>query len=261
MELKRQREAFCFLYENYRYVFCISLINFTAYFETKESIYYMNNFYKQPIFLVWIESIIFLLIGLVLAIFIIEKGYSQPFFYLAFIIYVPISQFLFTPFFKLTSGYTYYSPMLLGYLANDKQIDLHSGTSFDHLFVLRKFKFGTPLRNRIMMYHLEGLLNLIQLIEDKRIPESVKIVGTSYFFNDRTLNNLGFQIEKASLFYRTNLFINFIDLFWMYSLSKGKLAIPELWNAKKASIKGDTLMAQKSKLEGLYQKLKVKQTN
>jgi hypothetical protein len=111
------------------------------------------------------------------------------------------------------------------------------------------------------MYHLEGLLNLIQFIEDKRIPSTVNIVGTSYFFNDRTLNNLGFQIEKASLFYRTNLFINFIDLFWMYSLSKGKLAIPELWDAKKASIKGDTLLAQKSKLEGLYQKLKVKQTN
>ena len=47
----------------------------------------------------------------------------------------------------------------------------------------------------------------------------------------------------------------------MYSLSKGKVAIPELWDAKKASIKGDTFMAQKSKLEGLYQKLKVKQAN
>ncbi len=89
----------------------------------------MNDFYKQPKFLVWIESIFLLLIGLVLAIFIIEKGYSQPLFYLAFIIYVPISQFLYTPFFKLTGGYTYYSPMLLGYMANDKQIDLHSGTS------------------------------------------------------------------------------------------------------------------------------------
>lgn len=221
----------------------------------------MNDFYKQPTFLIWIESIFFLLIGLVLAIFIIEKGYSQPLFYLAFIIYVPISQFLFTPFFKLTGGYTYYSPMLLGYMANDKQIDLHSGTSFDYLFVLRNFKSGIPLRNRIVMYHLEGLLNFIQFIEDKQIPSTVNIIGTSYFFIDRTLNKLGFQIEKASLFYRTNLFINFIDLFWMYSLSKGKVAIPKLWVAKKASIKGDTLLDQKSKMEGLYQKLKVKQTN
>ena len=221
----------------------------------------MNDFYKQPKLLVWIESILFLLIGLILAVFIIEKGYSEPLFYLAFIIYVPISQFLFTPIYKLTGGYTYYSPMLLGYMANEKLIDLHSGTSFDYLFVLRKYQSGTPLRNRIMMYHLEGLLKLIQLIEEKHIPASVNIIGTSYFFNERTLSNFGFQIEKATLFYRVNLFINFIDLFWMYVLSKGKLAIPAVWDAKKAKITGGTLLAQKIKLEKLYMNLKGKQIN
>ena len=219
----------------------------------------MNDFYKQPKILVWVESIFLLLVGLFLALFIIEQGYSQPLFYFAFIIYIPISQFLFTPIHTLTGGYTYYSPMLLGYMANDKQIDLHSGTGFDHLFVLRKYKSGTPLRNRIMMYHLEGLLNLIRLIEDKRIPTSVNIIGTSYFFNDRTLHNLGFEIEKATLFYRINLFINFIDLFWMYALSKGKVVIPAVWDAKKATITGDALLAQKTKFERLYQNLKAKQ--
>jgi len=220
----------------------------------------MNDFYKQPKVLVWIESILFLLIGFVLGIFIVEKGYMQPLIYSAFILYIPISQFLFTPIYKLTGGYTYYSPMLLGYMANDKQIDLHSGTSFDHLFVLRKYKSGTPLRNRIMMYHLDGLLKLIQLIEDKHIPASVNIIGTSYFFSERTLDKLGFQIEKATLLYRINLFINFIDLFWMYSLSKGKFAIPAVWDAKKAMITGDALVAQKTKFEGLYQKLEAKQS-
>ena len=96
------------------------------------------------------------------------------------------------------------------------------------------------------MYHLEGLLKLIHLIEDKQIPASVNIIGTSYFFNERTLSNLGFQIEQASLFYRVNLFINFIDVFWMYALSKGKLSIPAVWDARKAEITGDTLVAQKT---------------
>lgn len=218
----------------------------------------MNDFYKQPKILVWIESIFLLLVGLILALIIIEKGYSQPFFYLAFIIYVPISQFLFTPFYKLTGGYTYYSPMLLGYMVNDKQIDLHSGTSFDHFFVLIKYKSGTQLRNRIMRYHLEGLLKLIQLIENKHMPASVNIIGTSYFFSERTLKYLGFQIEKATLLYRINIFINFIDLFWMYSLSKGKVAIPAVWDAKKATITGGTLVNQKTKFESLYQKLEAK---
>lgn len=218
----------------------------------------MNDFYKQPKVLVWIESILFLLIGFVLGILIVEKGYTQPLIYLVFILYMPVGQFLFTPIYRLTGAYTYYSPMLLGYMANDKQIDLHSGTSFDHLFVLRRYKSGTGLRNRIMMYHLEGLLNIISLIENKRIPETVNIIGTSYFFNDRTLSSLGFQIEKATLFYRINLFINFIDLFWMYSLSKGKVAIPAVWDAKKAKITGDTLVAQKANFEGLHQKLAAK---
>lgn len=219
----------------------------------------MNNFYNQAKVLVWIESILFLLIGIVVGILIIEKGYTQPLIYLSFIFYIPISQFLFTPIYKLTGGYTYYSPMLLGYMANDKQIDLHSGTSFDYLFVLRKYKLGTVLRTRILMYHLDGLLKLIHLIENKQLPGSVNIIGTSYFFSERRLNSLGFKIEKATLFYRINLFINFIDLFWMYSLSKGKIAIPAVWDAKKASINGQTLLLQKTKLEGLYQKLEAKQ--
>lgn len=235
------------------------MFNIPTNFESKESISNMNDFYKQPKVLVWIESILFLLIGFVAGILILEKGYTQPLFYSTFILYIPISQFLFTPIYKLTGGYTYYSPMLLGYMANDKQIDLHSGTSFDYLFVLRKYKSGTSLRNRIMMYHLEGLLKIIKLIEDKRIPATVNIIGTSYFFNDRTLNNLGFQLEKATLFYRINLLINFIDLFWMYSLSKGKLAIPAVWDAKKATITGKALIAQKTKFESLYQLLEAKQ--
>lgn len=192
---------------------------------------------------------------------IIAKGNAQPFFYLAFILYIPISQFLFTPIYKLLGGYIYYSPMLLGYMVNDKQIDLHSGTSFDYLFVLRKYKSGPQLRNRIMMYHLEGLLKLIHLIENKQIPESANIIGTSYFFNDRTLTKMAFQIENSTLFYRINLLINFIDLFWMYSLSKGRIAIPKVWNAKKAKIKGSALVGQKSKFEILYQKLVSKQAS
>lgn len=216
----------------------------------------MNDFYKQPKALVWIESILFLLAGFFLAVLIIEKGYDQPLYYLAFVLYVPISQFLYTPLFTLTGGYTYYSPMLLGYMANEKQIDLHSGTSFDHLFVLRNCKPGIELRNRLLAYHLEGLLYLISLIENKQIPESVTLVGTSYFFNDRTLQRLGFQIEKASTFYRANLFLNFIDLFWMYSLSRGKVSMPALWEAKKAQIQGAALVAQKVNLEVLYGRLK-----
>lgn len=212
----------------------------------------MNTFYKQPVLLQWIEAILLLIIGFFPAMLIIEKGFIQPLYYLLFFMYVPVSQFACTPFFKLVGMYTYYSPMLLGYMANNKQIDLHSGGSFDYLFVMRRYNAGIELRNRLMLFHLEGLLNLIQLIENKKVAETVNIIGTSYFFSDRTLSKLGFKIETPTVFYRINLFMNFIDLFWMYSVSKGKLALPQLWKAKKAAISGQALVDNKKEIEALY---------
>ena len=220
----------------------------------------MNDFYKQPKVLIWIEAILLLLVGSILALFLITKGATQPLVYLLFILYVPISQFLFTPLFKLTGIYTYYSPMLLGYMSTKEHIDLHSGTGFDYFFVFKKTSPRTSLRNRIMVFHLEGLLRLIQEIEDGHLPLKINITGTSYFFNERTLKKIGFQITSPSLFYRINLFINIIDLCWMYSLAKGKITIPALWDAKKAMITGKDLVSQKTTLEALYMSLMAKQS-
>ena len=216
----------------------------------------MNDFYQQPKIWQWIQAILLLFVGFLPALSIIEKGHAQPLFYLLFILYIPIGQFAFTPFFRLTGVYQYYSPMLLGYMANDRKIDLHSGGSFDYLFVMRKYKAGMEIRNRLLMYHVEGLIKIILLIENKSLPETVHIVGTSYFFKERTLHKLGFEIETPSLFYRLNLFINFIDLIWMYSLSQGKLSMPKLWNVKKASISGAKLMESRKVLEDLYDNMK-----
>ena len=193
----------------------------------------MNDFYKQPKIFQWVEAILLLVIGLLPAVAIIEKGYSQPSFYLLFLFYIPILQLAATPFFTRVGIYKYYSPMLLGYMANDNQIDLHSGGSFDYFFVMRKYKSGIEMRNRLLMFYLEGLIYIIKQIENKRISEKVNIVGTSYFFNNRTLYKMGFEVENPSFFYIVNLIANFIDLLWMYSLSQGKLSIPGIWNAKK----------------------------
>lgn len=216
----------------------------------------MNDFYKQSLFLQWFEAILLLVIGFYPALLIIELTYTHPIYILLFLFYLSVGQFSITPIFKLTGVYKYYSPMLLGYMANDRQIDLHSGGSFDYLFVMRKYKSGIVMRNRLLIYHLEGLLSIIRLIENKSISETVNIVGTSYFFNNKTLYKMGFEIEKPSLFYRVNLFVNFIDLLWMFSLSRGKLAIPRIWNAKKAKISGVKLIESKKAIEGLYYKMK-----
>jgi hypothetical protein len=218
----------------------------------------MNRFYRQPKSLQWIEAVLLLLIGFFPALFIIELGYEQPLYYALFILYVPIGQFASTPLFRLSGIYTYYSPMLLGYNANAKQIDLHSGGSFDYLFVMRQYKAGVETRNALLIYYLEGLLHVIGLIENKSVPDTVNVVGTSYFFNQRTLQRMGFEVQTPSWFYRLNLLVNFIDLTWMYSVSQGRFAIPKLWDAKKASVSGGKLLESKQDIEALYMRMKSK---
>ncbi len=218
----------------------------------------MNDFYKLPKVLQWLLALLLLVSGFFPALALIELGYAHPIAYLLIIFFVPIGQFSFTPFFTLLGVYRYYSPMLLGYTPSDTQIDLHSGGSFDYLFVMRKYKSGIEWRNKLLLFQLEGLKKIIQLIEDKVVPESVNIVGTSYFFSNRTVQRIGFELTEPSLFYRINLFVNFLDLFWMYSLAQGKWSIPKVWQAKKVQITGQKLVEHKVQLEALYNKLSSK---
>ena len=218
----------------------------------------MNDFYKLPKGLQWLLALLLLVSGFFPAFTIIELGYDHPIAYLLFFFYIPIGQFSFAPFFTLVGVYRYYSPMLLGYMPSNTQIDLHSGGSFDYLFVMRKYKSGIEMRNRLLLFQLEGLKNIMQLIEDKAVPESVTIVGTSYFFSDRTVQKIGFELIEPSLFYRINLFANILDLVWMYSLAQGKWAIPKVWQAKKVQITGQKLVEHKVQLEVLYDKLNSK---
>lgn len=215
----------------------------------------MNSFYSQPKFLLWVEAVGLVALGFIVPLHIIEEAYANRAYYLLFFVYLPVGQFSLTPVFKLTGVYRYYSPMLLGYMPNDTVIDLHNGGSFDYLFVMRGHRGGVPFRNRILAYHLEGLLHLIAQLEAKQIPDTVSISGTSYFFSERTMTKLGFRSEKPTAFYRLNLLVNFIDLTWMYSLSQGRFAIPKLWNAKKATILGSELVKQKQVIARLHHRL------
>lgn len=220
----------------------------------------MNDFYKLPKVLQWALALLLLVSGFFPALAIIELGYSHPLGYVLFFFYIPIGQFSFTPFFTLLGVYKYYSPMLLGYTPSESQIDLHSGGSFDYLFVMRNYSPGIEMRNRLLLFQLEGLKKIIQLIEDKVVPESILIVGTSYFFSNRTVQRLGFELIEPSLFYRINLLGNFLDILWMYSLAQGKWAIPKVWKAKKVQITGQQLVEHKSQLVSLYDKLNSKKS-
>jgi hypothetical protein len=144
--------------------------------------------------------------------------------------------------------YTYLSPMLLVFGASEKRYDLHNGTSFDYYFVMRKIKPGIAARKKILEYFLEGLLEIIDRIEKGKLPDTLKISGSSYFFSERTAKRLGFSITDAGIFAKINLLFNIVDLTWMYSYAKGKFTFPNFSKIRKAEIDGQTLVSKEDEL-------------
>lgn len=169
---------------------------------------------------------------------------------------VPVFQFLCTPHFRLSGVYTYLSPMLLVYNASDEKYDLHNGTSFDYLLMRKEISPGKQWQKKLLGWYVEGFLNIISKIEMNQLPESVKVRGGSYFFSETTARRLGFEIGSMNMSERLNVYINYLDLLWMYSLSKGRIAFPNLSKLKTVTTTGDQLLLQKEHLIALHHFLK-----
>lgn len=173
---------------------------------------------------------------------------KSPFFFAFFIFLGSVYHFTSTPFHRLQGTYKYYSPMLLVFMPSNEKYDIHSGTSFDYLFVMWGTPAGKPFRNKLLSHYLEGLLKIIEEIELGAIPKSVLVRGSSYFFGERTAKRFGFEIKETGKEEKSNFLFLYFDLTWMYSLSQGKLAFPKLSEIKTAEISGEDLCKQKDKL-------------
>lgn len=151
-------------------------------------------------------------------------------------IMIPMYLFLSSPIMTLTRKYNYVSPMLMYIKKKDGSLELHSGTSFDYLFVMMNVRPGINWRNKMLQYYLDGLTEIVEKIRNGEIPVTSMIKGTSYFMGNSITKKIGFNISEPEEIDKVNFFLGYLDLVWMYSLSKGKLQLPKYANLRKAEI-------------------------
>ncbi len=209
----------------------------------------MNKFYNTPFWFQWLVSI-FLLCAFIGYTFLIYFG-GLPIWLviIGFLLYVNVFQFTMAPFFKMTGVYNYVSPVLLVYGATPEKYELHSGTPFDILMLFSFAERGKVAQKKMLTYFLEGLLEIIVRIENGEVLETAKIYGDSYFFSDRTAKKLGFQIKETPKGVAFNVYLNALDIFWIYSFTQGRIAFPNLKNVKRAVTTGAVLLEHKAAIQ------------
>lgn len=215
-----------------------------------------HSFYQLPHSTQWLVAILMALLLLTIIIFWSALVYERIWAYFSIVIIAPFMQFLATPLLTLAGIYKYVSPMLLVYMPTPQRYDLHNGTSFDYVFIMRNYSPGRPLRHQLLKYYLEGLLAIIEKIESGGLSENVLVSGSSYFFSEGTVKKLGFHTRSAGFHEQLNIATNYLDLLWMYSLAHGKLTFPKLNRVKTAEIMGHELLKHKDTLISVYDSLK-----
>jgi hypothetical protein len=168
---------------------------------------------------------------------------------------VSLWQLSVTPFCRATGIYRYHSPMLKATVRTSRTYEVHGGTSWDWLGLFRFRDRGAKAARQVMVWYLEGFLDVATRIERGEIPDSIEVTGTSWFFRADTARRLGFEIRPAGYRLRFNLFLNALDLWLTYSFTRGRFALPDLPAVKQAVIRGDELVRRKGQIARLCETL------
>lgn len=211
----------------------------------------MKRFYELPKFVQWIIAILLIVVGFGSFMPLIGK----PYFLLLLPFIAPLLNLVSVPFFRLIGYYKYLNPYVLSTVQTDKQYDLHNVFTFDYLVNFTWSNRGKYAQRILLGHYFKALITIIERIENEQLSPDVKIVGNSYFFSNRTAERIGFTISDASFFWKVNSALQFIELTYLYSFSKGKWSLPHFWKVKRAEITGSDLVSKKEILEELVEKI------
>ena len=216
-----------------------------------------SRYYNLSPWLAWPISVFALVLSGFLMVEIFDLGAEvSAFYYLVLLLLLPVIMFLSTPFMRVAGIYKYYSPLFLTFGETNTRFEIHSGPSIDYLLDLRGVKPGQDMQRTVLAFYLQGILSIAEKIEQGEIPpEEVEIVGTSYFFSDRSVERMGFEVSSGGWMHRLNLMANFLELTFLNSLSSGKFDIPNVLKVKRASMTGQRLLEHREYIERLYDRM------
>lgn len=174
---------------------------------------------------------------------------------LLLVLFAPFLTFLSTPLLRVTGAFKYYSALFLTFGETPKRFEIHSGLGIDYLLFLRGVPPGKAMKQTVLGFYLQGLLNIAAKVETLPNPAAVKIVGTSWFFSDRSVERMGFTVSRGGWFHLVNLLFNFIELTILNSLTAGRVALPNVFRVKQASMNGQDLLAHRAYIQRLYERM------
>jgi hypothetical protein len=210
----------------------------------------MSKFYDLPKIVQWTIAVVLFVVGFK----ILMPLLSMPYGLLLLPILAPFFNFITVPLFRLIGLYKYLNPYVLSTVQSNKKYDLHNVFTFDYLVNFTWGNRGKFAQKTLLCYYFKALITIIDRIENNELSPEVKIVGHSYFFNNRTAEKLGFKISKASTFWILNSVLQFIELTYLYSFSQGKWTLPRFWKVQRAEIAGKELVKKKEILGELVRR-------
>ncbi len=160
------------------------------------------------------------------------------------------------PALRLLGVFRYHSPLLKVSLRSRRYYEVHSGTLLDYVLLFRWKDRGGRATRQILGLFLEGFLDIANAVERGEIARDTHIVGTSYFFSEKSAERLGFRLESAGLRLRLVLFVSYAELALLHSFARGRLSFPNVLNVRTAVVRGDELLARRDEMRRILTRLR-----
>lgn len=216
-----------------------------------------DRYYGLSPWLAWPISIVLAIVGLAVMRQVFDYSEGRNFLspVIGIFLVAPLLMLLMTPLLRVIGTYKYYSPLFLVFGEKKDRFEIHSGPSIDYLLHLRGISPGPELQRTVLAFYLQGMLNIADKVAEAEDPGAIEIVGTSYFFSDRSAERMGFKVSSGGWFHRLNLMFNFLELFFLNSLTAGKVDVPNVLKVKKATMTGAQLLEHRAYIQRLYERM------